>query len=236
MEEEMIYWRHPSLPCIKIEEITEGARYKGSTWLDVARQIYCENGAEDYREIGHYPSGAPFLYGSESRISISHCPGLLVVATLAPVPDADMSVYSDKTALGVDAERRDREQVLKLRERFLNEEELEMIPENDVEANILAWTIKEACYKATLTEALDFRRDILIRRMPRIGPAVPVYDIAEYDYSGKGEGFTENDYGRASVMLPAGKEIELEIYSYYSDSFVITLAYTPESSRYNKKH
>lgn len=235
MEEEMIYWRHPSLPCIKIEEITEGTRYKGSTWLDVASQVYSENGTGDYREIGHYPSGAPFLYGSDSRISISHCPGLLVVATLAPVPDADLSVFSKETALGVDAERRDRDQVLRLRERFLNDAELAMIPEKDVEANVIAWTVKEACYKAALSEGLDFRRDIIIRRMPRIGPPVPVYDVAEYDYNGKGEGFTEDDYGLATVKRTSEEEIELQLYTYYSDSFIITLAYTPESSRFNKK-
>lgn len=205
MEEDLVYWRHPSVPCIKIEEISEGNRYKGKAWFDAARQIYCENGKDEYRDIGHYPSGAPFLYGADTRVSISHCPGMFVVATLAPTPDADLAVFSPETALGVDVEPRNRAQVKRLRDRFLNDDELALIPADDTEANVLAWTIKEACYKAALTPGLDFRSRIIINRLPKFGPSVPVYDKEEYDYSGQGQGFTMKDYGKAGVVLPSGE-------------------------------
>lgn len=53
--EDFIYWRHPTLPGIKVEEVTGGDEFHGKAWFDAARQIYSENGREEYREIGHYP-------------------------------------------------------------------------------------------------------------------------------------------------------------------------------------
>ena len=47
--EDFVYWRHPTLPGIKVEEVTEGEDFKGPAWLDMARQIYCENGRDEYR-------------------------------------------------------------------------------------------------------------------------------------------------------------------------------------------
>ncbi len=36
---DFIYWRHPTIPGIKVEEITGGEYYKGKVWLDMARQV-----------------------------------------------------------------------------------------------------------------------------------------------------------------------------------------------------
>lgn len=234
MEDDLIYWRHPTLPGIKVEEVSGGVRYKGAVWREAAAQIYCENGRDEYREIGHFASGAPFIYGEESRISISHCNGLYVVATLAPVPGADLSQYSDVTALGVDAEPRNRSQVMKVRERFLSDAELAMTGE-DEEMNVLAWTVKEACYKAALCEGLDFRDVIAIERLPKFGPPVPVYDPADYDYDGSGRGFSDVDYGQATVKLPDGSVLPFIVFSYLSDDVIVTLAYSEKSSRFGKK-
>ncbi len=227
--EEFVYWRHPTLPCIKVEEITEGDGFSGAAWLEGARQIYGENGREEYREIGHYQNGAPFLYNSAARISVTHCPGLLAVATLPDTPEVQLSEYSDRAALGIDAERNDRVQAQKLRDRFLSSDELSMIPADDVRQNVLAWTIKEAVYKAALTEGLDFREQIHISRMPKLGPATPVFDVKEFG------DFTQADYGRSEVLDADGKRREFILYSYESDDFIITLAYSPRSSRFNKK-
>lgn len=230
--EEFVYWRHPTLPRIKVEEVTEGEDYSGPAWLDAAKQIYCENGREEYRETGHFKNGAPFLYGYAGRISVTHCPGFLAVATLPATPEVELGVYSDRAALGLDAERRDRDQVVRLRDRVLSPEELAMIPADDVEANILGWTIKEACYKAALEPGLDFRTRIRIDRMPKIGPAVPVYDAKEFDYDGSGRGFHEGYYGKATVLLPDGTERPLNLYSYLSDDVIVTLAYSPKCARF----
>lgn len=227
--EEFVYWRHPTLPCIKVEEITEGEEYAGPAWVDGALQIYGENGKEEFREIGHFQNGAPFLYNSTARISVTHCKGLLAVATLPDTPEVQLTEYSDRAALGIDAERADRRQVLNVRDRYLSPKELEMIPADDIRLNVQAWTVKEAVYKAALTEGLDFREQIHISRMPKFGPPTPVYDVKEF-----GE-FGEADYGSAEVFLADGAKREFVLYSYMSDDFVITLAYSSRSSRFNRK-
>lgn len=227
--EDFVYWRHPTLPCIKVEEITEGEDYTGPAWLEGARQIYGENGREGYREIGHYHNGAPFLIGGAARISVTHCPGLLAIATLPDTPEVTLSEYTDRAALGIDAEHVDRKQVLKLRERFLSDMELKMIPADDVRLNVQAWTVKEAVYKAALTEGLDFRQQICIERMPKFGPATPVYDEKEFGV------FSEADYGSACVLMSEGKRVDFRLYTYLSEDFVITLAYSPRAARFNRK-
>lgn len=99
----------------------------GRLWIDMAKQIYAENGRDAYREIGHFSNGAPFLFGSTSRISISHADHLLVVASLPRTPEADLSVFSPRTAMGIDAEHLDREQVVKVRSKFLSDDEMTLV-------------------------------------------------------------------------------------------------------------
>lgn len=224
METEFIYWRHPSVPGIKIEEVCGGEDKKGKVWREMAMQVYCENGKDGYREVGHYRNGAPFLYGEESRISVSHTEGMLVVATLPSTPEIDLAEFSLRAAMGVDVERPDRSQVLRIREKFLSEEERKMIPAEEVLPNIMAWTAKEACYKAVLGATPDFARDIRIEQMPVCGPAVPVYD------KGKFPGIV---FGKAMVRLEA-EEIELTLYSFESEGFIITLAFSPKCAKFGK--
>jgi len=229
METEFIYWRHPSIPGIKIEEVCGGEDKSGNLWLEMAYQVYCENGRESYREIGHFHNGAPFLFGEEGRISISHADSLLVVATLPSTPEVDLSVFSRRAAMGVDTERRDREQVIRVREKFLSDRELEMVGADDVTANILAWTSKEACYKAMMSEDVDIRNDIRIESLPGISPAVPVYDKNE---------FPEILYGKAVCRCheeEKEEEIELTLYSYESEGHIVTLAYSPQCAKFAKK-
>ena len=229
--EDFVYWRHPTLPGIKIEEVCGGEGPKASVWREMACQVYCENGRDGYRELGHFRNGAPFINGSDARISISHTDGLYVVATLPETPETDLSEFSERAALGVDTERKDREQVLRVRERFLNDAELAAIPADDLLKNVMAWTAKEAAYKAALCDGLDFRNDIRIETLPGISPAVPVYDKAE---------FPEIVYGKATVLRTAaeegqpGGEIELVLYTYESEGHIVTMAYSPKCAKFSK--
>ena len=238
METEFIYWRHPSLPGIKVEEVSGGEDRQGNVWLEMARQIYCENGKDTYREIGHFHNGAPFLYGEQGRISVTHCRVLLAVATLPPTPEVELGVFSERTALGIDAERADRTQVLKVRDKFLSETELRMVAPEDTEANIIAWTSKEAALKAVMDPSIDWREDIRILRMPRIGPAVVMYDPAEFHAASKDE-LLERVTGRAEVTLRADSDasaavVELLLYSYRSDDHIVTLAYSPKCAKFGR--
>lgn len=222
METEFIYWRHHTLPGIKVEEVCGGEDKPMPLWKEMAYQVYAENGREGYREIGHFRNGAPFLSGEDARISVTHAGRFLAVATLPPTPEVDLSVFSERAAMGVDAEREDREQVLRVRQKFLSEAELTMIPADDVRANVLAWTAKEALYKAAMTPGLEFCKDISIVRLPKIGPAVPVYDKAEFDPIETGEAIVSLD----------GADYRFVLYSYESEGNIVTLAYSVRSARF----
>ncbi len=232
---EFVYWRHPTLPGIKVEEVSGANDRSPALWPEMARQIYCENGKEAYREIGHFRNGAPFLFGEQGRISITHCRNFLAVATLPPTPEVELAEYSRRAALGIDAEPADRAQVLKIRERFLSDDELQMIPSDEVEQNVLAWTMKEAAYKAAMTEGVDFRRDIRIVRMPKFGPPTPVYDRSEFDIEKSGAGFTDAGYGEVSVAIKGKESSEsYKIFSYRSEHVIVTLAYSPKCAKFGK--
>lgn len=225
--EEFIYWGHPTSVGIRVEEVSGGEGQSPKTWLPMAKQIFAENGKDGtYREICHTDNGAPLLADSPQRISVSHTPGILVVAMLPATPEANLVEFSLRTCMGIDTERQDRAQVLKIRNRFLSEKELELIPADDVEANILAWTAKEAVFKALLSEGIDFRKAIRIEEMP---------EIAEFPVEKKRT-------GRVSATRPASdankdrpghpEEVELELFAYRSEDYIVCLAYSPRCARF----
>lgn len=213
MDTDFIYCRHRSPAGIKIEEVSGGEGHSAPVWRAMAWQIYKENGKDGYRDVTHTESGAPLLYGGNERISASHAAGLLVVATLAPVPGADLEVYSPQTALGVDTEMADRGQVLRIRERFLSPAELASISADDVEANVLAWTVKEAVFKAALQPGLDLR-DIAITELPEPAPDSDTRDAR---------------FGTATAPLVSG-DTSFRLYSYRHGSHIVTLAWHPEAA------
>ena len=222
MESEFIYWRHHTLPGIKVEEICGADDREMKLWKEMAYQVYSENGRDGYREIGHFRNGAPFLMGENGRISVTHTGRFLAVATLPPTPEVDLGCFSERAAMGIDAERADREQTVKVRNKFLSDEEMKLIDEEDVKANVMAWTAKEALYKAAMTEGLDFRNDITIVSLPKIGPAVPVYDKETLDPIKTGE---------AKVKID-GESYPFVLYSYESEGCIVTLAYSPRCAKY----
>lgn len=211
METEYIYCRHHTPIGVKIEEISGAEQRSGAVWRAMAMQVWKENGPDGYRDIYHTQAGAPLVYDSDARISLSHARHLLVVATLPPTPEADLEQYSDRTALGVDAELADRDQVLRVRERYLSERELGLFAADDVKANILAWTCKEALYKAALCPGLDWREDISIEVPPTLGHAD----------------------GRASVKM-RGSEYPFTLYSYECDGYIVSVAIGPHTATYIK--
>lgn len=213
MENEFIYCRHKTPVGIRIEEITGFEHKSGRVWEIMAKQVYCENGRDGYRAIDHYDNGAPFLIGEDCRISLSHSGHLLVVATLPRTPEQDLSKFSPRAALGIDTEAVDREKVVALRSRFLSAEELAMIPENDVAANITAWTAKEAMYKAMMTGGFDFREQIIIDLLP--------------DANG-------SELGSGHVTSADGSRTNFILYSYMLQRYVVTVAFCQETATFKK--
>ena len=224
--EEFIYWPHPTPVGIRVEEVCGMESKSGRLWEEMAKQIYCENGRDGFREIGHFANGAPFLFGLTTRISITHTGHLLAVASLPKTPEADLSEFAPRTALGIDAERADRQQVLKVRDRFLNDAEKEIVKADDVTGNVIAWTAKEALYKAAMTSGLDLRSDLIITKMPEIDRKMNL------------PGAPAPVLGKAIIRL-GDLEYDMELYTYESEGetekYIVTLAYSPKCAKYSRR-
>ena len=191
-DDELTYWRHRTPVGVKVEEISGGSRYSEKLWPLMARQVWGENGRDgEYRSIVHLPDGAPLLDGTDQRISMSHTRGMLVVATLPPTPEADLTTFSPRAAMGVDTERVGRE-----------------ILEN----TLLAWTCKEALYKAVLGQAKSWAECYRILCLPDLQTGA---------------------FGQAEVRLD-GTDEPFVLYSYLSDGFIVTLALSTRCATYKK--
>ncbi len=223
-ETDFIYWRHMTPAGIKVEEISGAEQRSQKVWLAMAMQIYGENGCDEYRMTGHFANGAPFLYGDTCRISITHTGHFLAIASLPRTPEATLGEFSPRTAMGIDAERLDREQVLKVSERCLNHEEFAMIPSDDLEANIKAWTAKEAMYKAAMTEGMDIRQDLRIIELPPFGIPTAV--------SGSGTPV----FGKGEIRLSDGTTEALDLFCYESEGCCVMLAFSPKCAKFDVKN
>lgn len=218
--DEFVYWRHLLPHGIKIEEISGCDAKSGDVWRTLAYQVYGENGKEGFRAISHTGNGAPLLEEEDSRISITHTDHLLAVATLPKTPEADLLRFEPRTALGIDAERRDRSQVQALRSRFLSEREMELVPESSLDATLMAWTAKEALYKAALTPGLDWRSQLRILSLPALQTEFPL----------KGS----LPLGEAEILLQDEVAIRMSLFSYVSDDYIITVAFSPKCAKFKK--
>jgi phosphopantetheinyl transferase len=97
-------------------------------------------------QLCHTDEGAPFIKNSKMHISISHSAHMVAVA-FSPNP------------IGIDIEHK-AEQVLRVREKFLNNRELALIGNKDKDINLMFWTAKEAVYKVHSRKGIDFKNDI----------------------------------------------------------------------------
>ncbi len=113
----------------------------------------------DGAEVGHRESGAPYLkgpLGEKFEISISHCPGLALMA-LAP----------KGTRIGIDCESTLRgAQLRRIAPRFIARADLERWSADD-ERLFQAWTIKEAAFKAAGIAGLTIGDIPLPEALPR---------------------------------------------------------------------
>lgn len=101
-------------------------------------------------ELLHNDDGAPRVDCCK-HISISHTPGLIGVAA------------NERAAIGIDIEHRSN-RVLRVRNKFLDDDELCRIASDDVDANLVAWTAKEAMYKVVPQAGVGLRDDLHVSR------------------------------------------------------------------------
>lgn len=103
--------------------------------------------------LGHYGNGAPFIdlksgFGKSVFISLSHCR-----------LGASIAISEVVKEFGIDIEE-DSEKLQRVKEKFINEAESEFIGKSQL---LLAWTIKEAVYKAAGISGLPLRDGIKIK-------------------------------------------------------------------------
>ena len=213
-------------PCGVAVEIIYGADDKSAkVWKLFAMQIFSEADG-DYRSITHLASGAPLLDGIPQRISVSHTSHCLTVATLPKTPDINLEEVNPRTALGIDIEKSDRSQVIKIRDKFLSETEKRLLPSiediekptyEDVRHHILAWTCKEALYKSVMGNAPDWKEDYKIIKLPTIAA-----DIKRA---------TSDKYGKGVVKTQEG-EMEMTLSSWEFEGHIVTLAFSGKIAKY----
>lgn len=221
--DEFVTWHHKTPVGIQVDEVFGMDSKKGRAWIELAKQIYCEQGEPNYRVIEHFANGAPYIEGYPGRISITHTTHFLAVAKLPKTPETNLENFNPRSAMGIDAEPRNRDQVLKVRTKFLSDQELELIPEKDLEKNIQAWTAKEALFKASMKSGLDFKENIRIIKLP------PVYENPENK--------EEAVLGEAEIIFPEDTEIgktEMKLYSYFSYDCIVTIAFSPKCAKFGK--
>lgn len=99
-------------------------------------------------ELSHDQQGAPHLEGETANISITHTPQIVALA------------INKDCVIGLDAEQTDRQQVLRVRAKYLNSSEMQFIAPDDLIAHIMAWTAKESIIKAERNSAIDWTEGI----------------------------------------------------------------------------
>lgn len=221
--DEFVTWVHKTLVGVKVNEVFGMDSKSGKVWRELALQIYSEENEGDYRVIEHFENGVPFLDGYPGRISVTHTNHLLAVASLPKTPEVSLEKFSPRTAMGIDAESLNRQQVLNVRTKFLSDEELKLIPENNLEANILAWTAKEALYKAALCESIDYKEGLCIKTLPRL-----LKDPIKGGIKDLGEG--EIKFPDATGLLHQS----MKLFAYESYGCAVTIAVSPQSAKFGK--
>lgn len=218
---DFVTWRHNTSVGIKVDEVFGMDSRSGNLWIQMAKQIFSEQGPE-YRSLSHFDNGAPYLEGYEGRISLTHTSHFLSIAFLPRTPEVNLEDFNPRSAMGIDAERLDRQQVLKIRSKFLSEKEMAQISEDNLRDNILAWTSKEALYKASLCEGLDFKENIILERLPQL----------EDDPMNFSPGYI----GKALLKLPFPEFslTEMNLFSYESYGCCVTIAFSPKCAKFHK--
>lgn len=108
--------------------------------------------------------GKPLLPELDIELSISHTEGYA-------------AILLGKGNLGVDVQHY-KPNVMKVRDRFLDDNELQMA--QDIETTTLFWAAKEAVYKYNAQPSLDFKKPITVHSIqPEILPSSFVYKEQE---------------------------------------------------------
>lgn len=100
-------------------------------------------------ELHHDEDGAPYINNYKAHISITHSDKIVCIAVSQSCP------------IGIDIET-NVDKIIKVRHKFLSNEELKYIPESDISKNHMAWTAKEAVFKVARIKELSLKDNITL--------------------------------------------------------------------------
>ena len=98
--------------------------------------------------VAYHPNGAPYIPGSSYNISISHTKGYAAVL-----------LTEKESPAGIDIEYISA-RILKIRDRFLSEEENRIDSDNEVNHLLIYWCAKETAFKMIGQEGIDSREHL----------------------------------------------------------------------------
>ncbi len=113
-------------------------------------------------EILYNEDGKPLLTDSDDFISISHSQNYI-------------GILKAPFNVGLDMEELN-ERILKVKKRFLNDEELGLFG-SSIENLTIAWTLKEAMFKLNDRKGIDFRKELLVVEKTEFGYLGMMLDI-----------------------------------------------------------
>jgi phosphopantetheinyl transferase (holo-ACP synthase) len=115
-------------------------------WLSY-RNMICQILESPKAPVHNDANGKPIIQGHPFHVSISH------------TDDYSAVILSDRYEVGIDIEKL-RPRILKVKEKFLSDNELEMTRAGGLEKPTILWCAKEALYKLYGRRNLDFRKHI----------------------------------------------------------------------------
>lgn len=146
IEELLILFSNPGQQLEQMQHLTaQGRRLE---WLSVRALL--KNLCGEEKQIEYLPSGMPYLSDNSFHISISHTRGYVAV------------ILSSQKKVGIDIEQYG-ERILKLRTKFLSEQEIKTISsEKEVYHLLLYWSGKETMFKLLGEQEVEFKEHLLI--------------------------------------------------------------------------
>ena len=106
----------------------------------------------DLNDLFYDSNGAPFLKNN-LNISISHTNNYSAIAL-------------SKNPVGIDIQDY-REKILSVRDKFVNEFEIELIDTHSVNDLTILWSIKESIYKIYKKQGLNFKKNIIVQKITK---------------------------------------------------------------------
>jgi len=156
---EILIWRMDEMldelePMVELspfskKRIKSFKSYKRKVEFFTARILISLAGYKD-EDLTYNEAGAPVL--KDSFISISHSDSYLGI------------IISKTEEVGIDLERQ-RNQLYRIRKRFIGEKEEELFDIESLDVITIIWACKEAMFKMCYREGIDFRENLFIEKI-----------------------------------------------------------------------